>query len=128
MHKKVFEARVKEVTFVDNKMVWIKLTRTEAKRRGLKVVKGRWIDINKGDDLNPLLRSRYVGKEFNDGPLNGLFAGTPPLEGLRSMASEASTIDDPEDEEKVIELDDVPELSLKPKPRGRFASNFQRKQ
>ncbi len=30
---KVFEARVKEVTFVDNKMVWGKITRAEAKRR-----------------------------------------------------------------------------------------------
>ena len=37
----------------------------------------------------------------------GGFAGTPPLEGLRVVVSEASTVDDPEAEEKVIELDDV---------------------
>ena len=51
-----------------------------------------------------------MGKEFNDGPLNGLFAATPPLEALRSLISEAATIDaeEEEEEEKIIAVDDVP--------------------
>ena len=53
------------------------------------------------------MRSPYVGKEFNDGPLNGLFASTPPLEVLRSLISEAATIDAEEEEEKIIAVDDV---------------------
>ena len=52
------------------------------------------MDRHKGDHEDPLMRSRYVGKEFNDGPLNGLFAATPPLEALRSLISEAATMDD----------------------------------
>ena len=31
----------------------------------MKVTKTRWIDTNKGDDRNPVYRSRPVGKEFN---------------------------------------------------------------
>ena len=47
-----------------------------------------------------------MGKEFNTGPMDGLFAATPPLEALRALVSEAATIED-EEEEKVIEIDDV---------------------
>ena len=61
---------------------------------------------NKGDDENPALRSRFVGKEFNDGPMDGLFAGMPPLEALRSLISEAATLEDG-GEEKIIEIDDA---------------------
>ena len=31
----------------------------------------KWIDINKGDDENPNYRSRLVGKEFNNEPMEG---------------------------------------------------------
>lgn len=58
---------------------------------------------NRGDDINLLLRSRYVGKEYNDGPVERLFAGMPPLEALRAPISEAATIDGKE--EKVVKID-----------------------
>ena len=58
-----------------------------------------------------------MGKEFNDGPLNGLFAATPPLAVLRSLISEAATTDaeeeeveeedEEEEEEKIIAIDDA---------------------
>ena len=38
-----------------------------------------------------MCRSRFVGKEFDDGGVEGLFAGTPPLEALRSILSIATT-------------------------------------
>ena len=63
------------------------------------------IDINKGDDNHPMLRSLYAGKDFNNGPMDGLFAATPPIEGLRALVSEAAPLD--VDEEKVIKLDDL---------------------
>ena len=50
------------------------------------------IDINKGDDVNPVYRSRLVGKEFNNEQMGGLFAGTPPLEALRFLIHEAATV------------------------------------
>ena len=45
-----------------------------------------------------------VAKYFNDRAISGLFAGTPPLEALRSLVSEAGTISD---EEKGIMINDV---------------------
>ena len=54
---------------------------------GHKIIKVRWIDANKGDDINPNMRSRLVAKEFNfaDKDRTDLFAATPPLEVLKSI-------------------------------------------
>ena len=38
----------------------------------------RWVDINMGDDRNPLYRSRLVAKEYNDCVRPDLYAATPP--------------------------------------------------
>ena len=82
---KVIEARAKEVRYVRDKEVYVKIPRATAIKNGWKVIRTRWIDINKGDDVNPVYRSRVVGKEFNTGPMDGLFAGTPPPEALRYL-------------------------------------------
>ena len=74
------------------------------------------------------MRSRYVGKEFNDGPLNGLFASTPPLEVLRSLISEAATIDaEEEEEEKIIAVDDVSHAFSRHRSGEMYASSYQRR-
>ena len=69
-----------------------KIPRAQAIRNGWKIIKTRWIDINKGDDVNPKYRSRLVGKEFNTGEMEGLFEGTPALEGFRFLVHEAATV------------------------------------
>ena len=68
-------------------------------------MKGRWIDVNKGDSTNSKYRSRYVAKELNTGDEDGLFASTPPLPNLRLIISDAATRDQEEDE--VIVVNDV---------------------
>ena len=88
----VKEARSKEIGYVRDKRVWTIIPRSTAKARGWKVIKTRWIDINKGDDANPICRSRLVGKEFNNEVMDGIVAGTPPLEALRALVHEAATI------------------------------------
>ena len=102
--KGVQAARAEEVQYIRDKKVWVKIPRAEAQRRGMKVIKARWIDINKGDDKHPKYRSRYVAKEFNDGEVQGLFAGTPPLEALRYILHQAATIGD---KPKAIMINDV---------------------
>ena len=42
--------------YIRQKEVYKKITRKEAQRRGLKIIKTRWIDINKGDDLEAIHR------------------------------------------------------------------------
>ena len=59
---KVIEARTKEIHYVRDMRVYDKIPRAQAVRKGWKVIKTRWIDINKGDDDNPNYRSRLVGK------------------------------------------------------------------
>ena len=67
-------------------------TREEATRSGKgKIIKGRWIDVNKGDSKSPDYRSRYVGKEFNTGVDASLYAATPPLEALKLLISTAAS-------------------------------------
>ena len=89
--REVAKARGQEMEYVRQKKVWRKITRREAQRRGIKIIKTRWIDINKGDRWNPNYRSRFVGKEFNDGKEGGLFAATPPLEALKMLISDVAT-------------------------------------
>ena len=69
--------------------------------------------MNKGDDISVSYRSRLVGKEFADKRVDGLFAGTPPLEALRFLVHEAATVEESgiggvgSQEEKVIMINDV---------------------
>ena len=50
---KVVEARKLEIAYAEKKPVWKKILRSTAKEKGWKIIKLRWIDINKGDDENP---------------------------------------------------------------------------
>ena len=47
---KVKEARSKELEYVKNTGVWTKIPRSQAQGKVLKVIKTKWIDINKRDD------------------------------------------------------------------------------
>ena len=106
--KEVRRARLKELEYIAQKEVWTKISRKEALRRGIKVVGTRWIDVNKGDPKNPVHRSRFVAKEFNDGKDLTIFAATPPLEALRWLISEAATGGrEEEHENKVVMISDV---------------------
>ena len=83
-----------EIEHIREKDVYKKITRKEAQERGIKVVGVRWIDVNKGDEKSPKYRSRLVAKEFRTKEQEGenLFAGTPPLEALKALVSDAATV------------------------------------
>ena len=63
--KEVMKARLNELEYIRTKGVWRKMSRRKANELGIKIIKTRWIDINKGDLQNMLIRSRFVAKEFN---------------------------------------------------------------
>ena len=52
-----------------------------------KLIKGRWLDVNRCDSISPDIRSRYVGKEFATGVDASLYAGIPSLEALKILIS-----------------------------------------
>ena len=89
--EKVIATRKLEIEYANKMKVWKKIPRRMAKERGWRIIKSRWLDINKGDDANPKYRRRFVGKEFNDKAVDGLFAATPPLETLRLLMSWAAS-------------------------------------
>ena len=89
--KGVKAARLLEMEYFANMGVYTYATRQEAAKSGKgKIIKGRWIDVNKGDSNKPDYRSRYVGKEFNTGIDSSLYAATPPLEALKLLISNAA--------------------------------------
>ena len=90
----VKEARLKELDYFNAKGVWRKRLKVEAfKRTGRQPITVRWVDVNKGDDLNPRYRSRLVARQLKAMDRSGqsFFAPTPPLEALRTVLSFAAT-------------------------------------
>lgn len=60
-------------------------------RTGKRPIAVRWVDINKGDEINPDYRSRLVAKELRTNKREDLFAATPPLEAKKVLFSLAVT-------------------------------------
>ena len=105
---KVIETGSKEVQTLKDKKVYDKIPRKTAQAQGRKVIKTRWIDMNKGDHENPVYRSRLAGKEFNTGEMEGIFVRTPPLEASRCLIHEAATITGGQNvNHKIIMVNDV---------------------
>ena len=90
----VREARKKELDYFCSKGVWVKRPKSEARARtGRGPISVRWVDVNKGDDMNPRYRSRLVARQMKAHDRSGIsyFAPTPPLEALRTVLSMAAT-------------------------------------
>ena len=88
---KVTAAGKLEIEYAEKKPVWQKTQRSLAKEMGWGIVKSRWIDISKGDGVDPKYRYRMVGKECNNGDIEGMFAAATPLEALRLILTWAAT-------------------------------------
>ena len=85
-------ARQKELDFFEAKQVWTKRPVDEARRKtGKPPITVRWVDVNKGDDTNPNIRSRLVARQIRQPGEEAIFAPTPPLESLRTIISLAAT-------------------------------------
>ena len=90
----VIAARRTELTYFNAKGVWTKVPRQQAfARTGKPPVSVRWVDVNKGDDMNPKYRSRLVARQMKAQDTSGasFFAPTPPLESLKIVISLAAT-------------------------------------
>ena len=91
--KTVEAARALEMEFFQKMRVYDIVSQAEARKSGKgKVIKGRWIDTNKGDTERPDYRSRFVGKEFNTGVDATLYAATPPLEALKLLITQVASM------------------------------------
>ena len=85
-------ARSKELEYFAMKDVWHYRPRSEAlARMGKPPITVKWVDVNKGDDIEPNYRSRLVAREIRRPGEDSIFAPTPPLESLRTVLSLATT-------------------------------------
>ena len=83
----VHAARALEMEFFHKLGVYENAPREHQANTGGKNIGVRWADVNKGDALDVNYRSRFVGREFNVGRDDALYAPTPPLEALRLIVS-----------------------------------------
>ena len=91
--EKVRAAREEEMIEVRKHKVYKKVPISECwKETGQGPIGTRWVDINKGDEVNEDYRSRLVAQELKSkSMLEDIFAATPPLEVKKMLFSMAVT-------------------------------------
>ena len=90
--EEVIAARLDEIKQLHSHDVYDKVPLTDCwQSSGRAPVKVKWIDINKGDNVNHEYRSRLVAKEIKMDKRLDLFAATPPLEAKKLLFSAAVT-------------------------------------
>ena len=91
----VANARREELEYIRGHAVHERVLRAACwEETGKAPINTGWADTNKGTEQDPLVRSRWVAKEYNTGPRPDLFAGTAPLEGVNMVISEAASATD----------------------------------
>ena len=81
-------ARANELEYFDGKDVWEVRSIEECRRHtGKPPVTVRWVEVNKGDDVNPNIRSILVASQIRHAGEEAIFAPTPSLEALCSIVS-----------------------------------------
>ncbi len=93
-------ARAEELGYARKHGAYEKVPRAQARARGKKVIGTKRLDINKGDDKIPAIRSRRVAKELRAFapwvPQEDLLAATPPAASVATRsfcaAAQPSTV------------------------------------
>ena len=105
---KVRDAREEEMAFFRKLGVYKRVHKSQVQATGGKMITVKWLDTNKGDKDNPNYRSRLVGREYNEGKDDSLYASTPPLEALRLIVSHAASVEENhKGERREIMINDV---------------------
>ena len=105
------KARATELDYFQDKEVWTMRKVSEALRRqGKRPITVRWVEVNKGDELNPKIRSRFVAREIRLKGEEAIVSPTAPLESLMMVLSHAIT--QFPDERKNVRDSDSPEQQM----------------
>ena len=79
------KAREEEIETFGKHRVWDLVDIEIPRKKGMKLIKVKWVDINKGDSKDPEYRSRLVAKEIKRDKRMDMFAATPPLEAKKLL-------------------------------------------
>ena len=89
-------ARREELDFMDRWKVWDVVPVAECiQRTGRRPIGSKWVDVNKGDWIKPIVRSRLVAREIAFRKNDDYYAATPPLEALRMLISNVASSSGP---------------------------------
>ena len=55
---------MEEKDFTDKMGVYCVVPRSDAAKKRCRVIRTRWVTVNKGSDDNPQIRARWVAQEF----------------------------------------------------------------
>ena len=77
----VHRAKMEEKDFTDKMRVYDAVPRSDAAEKGCRVIRTRWVTVDKGSDDAPQLRARWVAQEFRGrcGDKHEYFSGKPDL-------------------------------------------------
>ena len=86
-------ARQEELQWIDQKKIWdIRPIAECFAVTGQAPIDGKWVDVNKKDEVDPEIRSRYVARDMKRGSKSDeFFAAAPPLEAIKMLLSKAAT-------------------------------------
>ena len=88
----VKEARAAEIKEAVRMGVWETVPRARCfSETGKPPVGTRWVDVNKGDDSQPKVRSRLVAQEIKRDSDYELFVATPPIEYIKYLVSRTAS-------------------------------------
>ena len=90
---RVREARAEEIQGLKGRGAYTKVPIADCwAKTGKGPIQTRSVDLNKGDNKNPVYRSRLVATEVRaNNPNTEMFAGMPPLEAKKALFSMAAT-------------------------------------
>ena len=67
--RRIQRARLKQIQYIQSKHVHRNVLRADAKRRGIPILRTRWVDTD--DDHEHNYRSSFVAMEINTQTMNG---------------------------------------------------------
>ena len=86
----VHRAKMEEKDFTDKMGVYDVVPRSDAAKKGCRVIRTRWVTVNKGSD-NPQIRARWVAHEFRGcGDKHEYFSETPDLALVKAVIAHAA--------------------------------------
>ena len=88
----VHRAKMEEKDFVDKMEVYDIVLRSDAAKKGCRVIRTRWVMANKGSDDNPQIRARWVAQEFRGrcGDKHEYSSETPDLALVKAVIAHAA--------------------------------------
>ena len=95
----VHRAKMKEKDFIDKMGVCDVVPRSDAAKRGCRVIRTRWVTVNNGSDDKSQLRAWWVAQEFRGrvGDKHEYFSETPDLALVKAVIAHAARRNEGED-------------------------------